>query len=202
MLTTSYKAKLPRGWSFPIGAEDLSAGLGHVAGAGRDPLRFSDWQIRNLGFRRRRGGEHPYEILSLSYSAPITESDWTHVQAKGQVDFWQVNVQPVPSNIRAPVKACLNAEALPVIALWLEGVQEGGAQQGRGFCRVLCQEGYNRLLLESQRTSFGDPTTSVFYWSSSETPILQNEVVGRAPDNKALQLTRSARGPMSRGPRS
>jgi hypothetical protein len=160
MLQTGYKARLPKGWSYPVGAELLSRALDGVAGATPNALHFSDYRIRNRHDRQQREQDVPYRVLSVGYSGPHGDAEIAAFAAQGLTDGWQIKVDPVPSDRRAWVRACIVAEGLPRIRSWLLRAQVAIAQQGRGGCSVLYHEGRERLLFKEWRNNFDDPTTT------------------------------------------
>src|SRR5688572_18122442 len=102
MLATNVKKRLPRGWSYPISAGELSFHLEDIPGSKPEPLYFSDragWFHSKLDALRRE--DHPYPIIRVSrarggYSVP----DPTEV-------YWEVQVYAVPSSLRAAVRRAL-----------------------------------------------------------------------------------------------
>jgi hypothetical protein len=146
MLKTSYKAKLPQGWSWPIGAETLSEWLEGVEGAEPVPLHFSDYQIRDSHFRRIRAQGLPYRILSITYSAPFAY--WA--------DQWQVRIDPIPSTHKKFVHTRLLSSGLSKVRTWLEASRRNGVSQGRGSCRVLFQESSLKVFFEQKLNDFDD----------------------------------------------
>jgi hypothetical protein len=156
MLTTAYKARLPRGWSWPIGTETVSEWLEGVEGAAQRALAFSDYHIRNSHFRQIRDQGLPYPILSISYSRPITASEAENLAQRGLADQWTVRVDPIPSIHRKLVHTCLASSGLPKMRTWLEATRRNAASQGRGFCRVLFQESSLRVLFEQRFNDFDD----------------------------------------------
>lgn len=161
MLQTSYKNKLPHGWSYPMGAEELSEWLEGVEGAAQSPLHFSDYQIRNSRYRLNRFKDMPYQILGITYSRPLIKSDLQFLASRGQDDQWEVRVDPVPSEHRARIHACVVSEGLPQIRKWLEQTRILEIGQGRGFCRLLYQEGSQRIILERKQGGFGKVISTV-----------------------------------------
>jgi hypothetical protein len=157
MLETSYKSKLPHGWSWPIGAEALSRGLEGVEGAAARPLRFSSYHIRSMFWRRLRNDDHPYQVLEVAYSRPFEQSEVEELSSRGERDQWEVRIDPVPSAKRAFVQACLVKTGLANVRLWLEESRRLKGQQGRGFCRVLFDGGYGQILIEQRLNDFDEP---------------------------------------------
>jgi hypothetical protein len=160
MLTTAYKGKLPRGWSYPLGAEALSEAFAGVEGASPRALHFSDYRIRDSRFRKGRETDQPYPIVAVKYSDWLSDSEREHAAATGQQDLWSVYVSPVPSDHRAFLRTCLLDHGLALTRKWLDATRVLGARQGRGFCRLVYQEGRQRLVIEQRLNDFDDPSTS------------------------------------------
>jgi len=143
MLETAYKWKLPRGWSYPIGAQALSQYLEDIDGPAERPLRFWDYHIRASRHRQIRDQGEPYSIIEISYSQPYSERNPEYLQ-------WAVTVNPVPSDKAAAVRRCIVSVGLTRIREWLKQTRIVDAKQGRGFCRLLYEESGERLFFRSR----------------------------------------------------
>jgi len=156
-LETLHRDKLPRGWSYPVGAEALSRHLGSVEGAATRPLRFSDYFIRSTPRRKLIEQNQLYRVLEVRYCRPDTDADRQLAAERGDQDQWEVSIDPVPSDKRAVLKAGLEASALPVVRAWLDETRRLAASQGRGVCRVLYDGGLNQIYVEQTLNSFEKP---------------------------------------------
>jgi hypothetical protein len=157
MLGTRYKSKLPRGWSYPVGAQTLSDALEGVAGASERPLFFWDYQIRTSRHRRERAEGKPYPVLEVSYSKPFFGADAEYLASQGATDQWTITVNPVPSDRAALVRHCVVSAGLSRVREWLDRTRALEARQGRGFCRLLHDELGGRILLQCRLNDFDDP---------------------------------------------
>jgi hypothetical protein len=143
VLETSYKSKLPRGWSYPVGAQVLSRYLEGIDGAAERPLHFRDYHIRARHNREIRDRGEPYSIIEISYSEPSSERRPEYLK-------WTVSVNPVPSNKAAAVRRFVVSFGLPRIIEWLQQTRVVDAKQGRGFCYLLYDEAGQQLLFRSR----------------------------------------------------
>jgi hypothetical protein len=134
MVPTKFKSRLPKTLSWPVGAQDITTGLGdapHVAECG---LWFNESPVwRASEFRRTLREARPYPVLLVQYRAPIyVPYGRSHeLEALGLYDAdWQVHVNPVPREWRSSVRALLREQGLPTVAKWLRSFT-GDGWQGR-----------------------------------------------------------------------
>ncbi len=150
MLETSFKSKLPRGWSYPIGAQVLSEYLDGIDGAVDRPFYFSDYPIWTSRHRQLRDQGGPYPIVEVSYSEPWGERKPERLK-------WSVTINPVPSDKAASVRESVACFGLPKIREWLRRTRVVDEKQGRGFCSLLYDETRERLLFRSRLNDTDDP---------------------------------------------
>ncbi len=103
LIPTSHKDRLPRGLSYPFGAEWLSGQLAGVPQLADLSICFEDqpgW--RASAFRRTLAEGEPYEIVTVSAALPGT-----------------VYVYPVRSHLRQPARVALTSHGLPILRAWL-----------------------------------------------------------------------------------
>jgi hypothetical protein len=158
ILQTSYRSKLPKGWSYPVGAELLSRALAGIDGAADRALYFNDYHIRDSRHRRLREQDEPYPIVSVGYRSPWSDAERQSCAARGLVEVWAITIDPVPSDQRAQVRRCVEASGLHLIREWLERARGSKTNLGRGSCRILYHQGRERLLFEQRLNNFHDPT--------------------------------------------
>lgn len=160
MLETRNKPKLPRGWSYPVGAQDLSNALEGVVGSDAKPVSFADWAIRRT--RRRPSSTAPHEdpparrILEVHYTSWPAGGGLAALEP-GAVDAWQIRVSPVPSERRAAIHRTLVDSALPMCRAWLDASRQQSRHEGRGYWRLSYDEGYDRLEVEQKPNAFEPP---------------------------------------------
>lgn len=174
MLVTAHKSKLPGGWSYPVGAQVLSDWLEHIEGAGHHAVYFSDSRVRNTRYRRKcEQQDVPYVILEVGYSRArvhgLALQSWGPLDPT-QPDYWTVRIDAVPQEKAEFVRRCVATEALPRIRHWLEQTRAHNPQHGRGFCRLLFDEGRGRLLLEQRANDFEDPSREELPCSATASP--------------------------------
>ncbi|QJW99109.1 hypothetical protein FTUN_6707 [Frigoriglobus tundricola] len=135
VIPTAYKSKLPKGLSWPLGAEAISAGLADAPHATALSLWFTvDVTRPASAFQRLLQDALPYTILVAEYrpasragysgSTSMVESGW--YEAK-----WRLDVSPVPRALRAAAGAALRETGLPAITEWLRS----SGQEGWGLRR-------------------------------------------------------------------
>ena len=120
VLPTSYKQKLPRGWSYPIGAEVLSS---HLLGI----PQFADLRVHfsrhNLFFASRhesnRRAGRPYVILAAYFRRPENSPA---APRKPTIPWWTIRwelvVYAVPSALKSAAHSLLVETAMPRLREW------------------------------------------------------------------------------------
>jgi hypothetical protein len=130
MIPTQHKAKLPRGLSYPIGAEAISEALAGAPHVESLALAFRDQAIWPASeFRRVVAQRLPYAILAADYrpalkggyGAPhyLIESGWYE-------EKWELQVNAVASDLRQLASRLLRERGLPAVAQWLRSSQRAG----------------------------------------------------------------------------
>ena len=105
MIPTRYKSKLPKGLSWPLGAEAITAGLGDAPHVPDLSLWFIEGVTRPAAlFQRVVRDALPYTLLVAEYrpeqrpgfigSKSMAESGWYEAR-------WELRVSPVPGPGRA-----------------------------------------------------------------------------------------------------
>ena len=83
---------------------------------------------------------------------------------RGLTDVWRLRVAPVPSPLRASVKASAIAEGLPRLKAWLKVTRSLDNREGAYF-RILLHEGHHRLLSEERLNRLQDAMQNDLGWS-------------------------------------
>ena len=135
IIPTSYRAKIPKTLSYPLGAKTISEALAGVP----------QFDYLNINFRRSRLAGHPatkipYQVMEARYSGPSHSfSASKSMIEKGYYSpTWEITVLTVPRSLRHLLQGKLVAEALPAIREWLttnphSGEREGGHTLTFGF---------------------------------------------------------------------
>lgn len=121
ILRTLYKEKIPKGFSYPIGAEKISEALFEAINGDECEIRFS---VRDdfwaSSFNQRIKDELPLRIFQLIYSQPHTN----HSSSQSMIDGgyydqkWKIEVNAVPTKYVSSAKRLLINE-LSEASLWL-----------------------------------------------------------------------------------
>jgi hypothetical protein len=187
-LGVRYKQRLPRGWSFPVGAEVLTTSLADVPHAAPAPLSFSHAEPYFLSDRKKRRSEDlPLPVLEVSFSRTPTFPD-----PPLERPMWTIRVRSVPSDLRKWVRECLMELGLPRLRTWLLQPFPTAALEASPQCRVLLQEDQKRLLWEVRSSHFERATIEELACSSNREDV---EQVDAADEVRAVASRR-------RGPRS
>jgi hypothetical protein len=152
VLATYFKDRLPRGWSYPLGAQELSRYLEGIPGAKDKPLWFgyrAGWFHSRLDAERRE--DRPYEILRLSLAR-----GGYFVENQTAV-YWEVHVYAVPSRLRAAIRRSLLPGTMQRARDWLTAKRPDTSLDGGAYCSVLARESDALLYFEQRASKFEDP---------------------------------------------
>ncbi|MDZ4782576.1 MAG: hypothetical protein SGJ19_20205 [Planctomycetia bacterium] len=124
MVTTSSKAKIPSGFSYPVGTAQLDAAFGDVPNVENMEVWYSasvspdvwPYQPINLFTQLKRGG--PCPILACRYSVLQIPSA-AMVKGTRMTPTWSISVRPVPSPLRSIAKTMLARDAFPILRDWM-----------------------------------------------------------------------------------
>lgn len=125
LIPTKYKNKIPKGFSFPIGAKDISESLQGIPQYNKFELTFHDrdtfWSSK---FHERIKGKDFITVIEISYSryrANIsTPKDWE--ESGYSNPNWVVRVYALPSEYRSNTKTQLLEIAMPLYKKWLNEI--------------------------------------------------------------------------------
>src|SRR5262245_22223029 len=110
---TRHKGHLPKGWSYPVGAEALISALEGVPGGLDQPFWFSArYDFRTKRFQATRAANEPYEILKASYGRGQFRGD-------RKVPLWEIHIYGVPSQMRSVARAALVLRGMVELREWL-----------------------------------------------------------------------------------
>ena len=130
LIPTSFKDKLPRGLSYPIGAELLSEALAGVPQY--DTLTLSFYGSAPLR------SYHPTRVLAASYSnSPPGLTGSNEGIAQGWYgESWGITVSAVASDLKSVVRGKLLEAGIPRLRAWLEEPRTQTWLSGRKSCSV------------------------------------------------------------------
>ena len=152
ILGVRHRERLPRGWSFPVGAEAVTDALGGVPFGAPDPLWFAHSEPMWLKDRRERHSKDlPLCVLEAVFT-PFGHGLGVHFDRP----LWKIDVRSVPSRIRQRVRSCLVSEGLPRVRRWLLRPFPSTALEAGPRCRILVQTEQGRVLWEERDSQFAD----------------------------------------------
>lgn len=119
LIPTLRKERLPRGFSYPAGAEIISAGLEGALHFGDLVLHFS-WrdQLWTSKYRQRLLDKGDIEVLELNRPRP------EGIALTGA--HWVISLHAVPSEHNAAARTCMQNQILPALRKWLECAADEG----------------------------------------------------------------------------
>ncbi len=125
LIPTKYKNKIPKGFSFPIGAKEISESIYGIPQYNKLELSFHDrdtfWASK---FHEKIKEKNSITVIEISYSRSkaniSTPKDW---EASGYSDpKWMIRVYALPSEYRASTKAKIIKIAMPSYKKWLNEI--------------------------------------------------------------------------------
>jgi hypothetical protein len=134
MVKTSYRSKLGKALSYPLGTEEISRVLEGVPQTSLS-LSFYDKPTTFASeFQRLLTEGQPYVILRASF----TRRDWgIGVQVGDCNGAWDITVYPTPRADRVVAHAQLLSVGLPAVRRWLCMARPSTWYFGRKRCEVL-----------------------------------------------------------------
>ena len=105
LIPTTYKSKIPQGFSYPLGAEIISEALAGVPQYEQLSIRFSSYNVRSRGFQRLITTRELW-ILQI------------HLDVESTTYPWIIRVGTLPSEHKHTAQEALKA-ILPEVHRWL-----------------------------------------------------------------------------------
>jgi hypothetical protein len=139
MIPTSFKRKLPKELSWPLGAQAISEGLTDAPHIDELTLVFRSFE-RVSEFHSMLAGLTPYPILIARYNPPqhLGYSAARDMIEKGWYDAkWELEVRPVVRRVRAASGSALREVGLPAVAEWLKTSAQTGWEDHRHALRLV-----------------------------------------------------------------
>ena len=153
ILGVRYKAKLPQGWSYPVGAQILTDILGDVADLAPNPLVFRhSKQCFTFKDRKRLGIRDtlpPVIQVGRYIALPGEEVQTDRLR-------WEILIGSVPSELRESVRICLLSEGLPRIKKWLTQDFTPVALDAGPSCQLSVREDSMVMVWETRSSRFAD----------------------------------------------
>ena len=125
LIPTKYKSKIPKGFSFPIGAKDISESLEGIPQYNKFELTFHNrdtlWASK---FQERIKEKDFITVIEISYSRfrPTISTPKNWEESGYSNPKWMVSVYALPSEHRSKTKAQLLEIAMPLYKKWLDEI--------------------------------------------------------------------------------
>jgi hypothetical protein len=130
MIPTSFRARLPKRLSYPIGAQALAdalAGSPHIEDVS---VTFWDRPVTSAAeFRSLLARQEPYKILVAEYipaQKPGLSTPNDMVERGWNAEKWKLEVYPVSRELRQLTNRRLLELGLPAVVRWLQSSQRPG----------------------------------------------------------------------------
>ena len=134
-IKTRYRRPIPKGLSYPVGAEAISSALDGVPQF--DELSFAFWCASpSQSLKVPSDTETFVEVLRASFSkiSPGATGSNHGVELGWYSEKWALEVYPVPSESKARVREGLLKSGLPGIRTWLMTPRDQTWRYGRHSC--------------------------------------------------------------------
>jgi len=127
IIPTKFKEKIPKGFSYPIGAKILSESFGDVPQF--DFFTISFWHKDGYwasSYRAKIKEKSSIKIIEVSYEhlRPHFSSSQFMIESGYYEPKWHIRVNAVPSEYAALIKEQLSANVLPELSLLLKKAVE------------------------------------------------------------------------------
>lgn len=129
MIPTRYRAKLPRGFSYPVGAGIISDALAAMPHVEELSIVFYNHCGISAGFRRVLAERSPFTLLEALYnpaSKPGLRAANSMIERGWYDEKWELRVYPVLSDSRHLAEGLIREVALPAVAAWLKSSGRSG----------------------------------------------------------------------------
>lgn len=146
LIPTSYREKVPKDISYPLGAELISRHLTDVPQFYELKLSFFFWTGEYHKILNRKA--HKFvEITYSRYENSISNTKKNKVTQWVKPE-WCIGVSPVPARIRKKVREVCIAEGFEVIKDWLLKDRSSNWYYGRKSIKLLYDEADEKLKIE------------------------------------------------------
>jgi hypothetical protein len=145
MILTKFKDKLPKGFSYPIGAEKISLGLARTPQIASFELCFQHKdEFWASSYNEKLRQKKPLKIVEITYRNPnvgISSSQYM-IDAGYYSPSWKINIYAVPKEYSVDVKEQLNSIAIPNLEKWLNqvGLTESRETMVKGYIYDPCSK--------------------------------------------------------------
>lgn len=129
MIPTRYRAKLPRGFSYPVGAGIVGDALAAAPHVEELSIAFYNRCGNSAGLRRALAERSPYTLLEALYNParkPGLCAANSMIEEGWYGEKWELKVYPVLSHSRHLAEGLIREVALPAVAAWLRSSSRAG----------------------------------------------------------------------------
>ena len=167
-LGVSFKTKLPKGWSYPVGAEVLTNILGDLDDWAPKPLHFQHSKpcLTVKDRRRLRLEDGPFVVIEVGRRTALGVEEGSTDRPQ-----WRIIVRSVPSQLTQSVRACLLAEGLPPVRKWMTKNFSPTAVNAGPLCRLLLRAEREVMRCQTRSSQFADFQTEELPCPLAERPM-------------------------------
>ena len=124
IISTRHKEKIPKGFSYPIGAEKLSESI--LSYVKDDEAEVSFWvkdEYWASSFNEKIKNEEPIKIIHIQYYVPRTHhsSSNSMIESGHYEPKWKIRINSVPTKYVSSVKKMLLKALQTEAVSWLKG---------------------------------------------------------------------------------
>lgn len=145
IIPTSYKAKLPRTHSYPIGAEALSEAFRNVPQFSKLSLHFhycATTTVFSSTYLKSVLKRNSYEIFAATFQhiQPGLSSSNQFIERGWYDETWELHIYPVTREFKQAAKNALLNDGIARVEQWLITPRTETWKYGRKSCSVLFSE--------------------------------------------------------------
>lgn len=139
VLQTRHKSRLPQGFSYPLGLQDLEKALGDLSQAADLHVSFSACPLpaNDMHFRSLVRRSLPHQVLGGRFAKWDKRPSIGKGTLSGEYlrGLWSITVYPVASDRRAQARELL-IDALPSVREWFSRTRPESWYHGEKVCEV------------------------------------------------------------------
>lgn len=150
LIPTKLKSKLSQDLAYPIGAEIISKLFANVPQKENLVIWFTSFNYFVSDFQNLRKQNKPYEIFRVSMIHPLNDlsSSNQFIEEGFYNENWEINVYPVPKELKSVAKQLLVNEILPQAKDWMEKPQTEIWRTGRKHFKAFFKENESKFFVE------------------------------------------------------
>jgi hypothetical protein len=144
------KSKISQDLAYPIGAEILNEAFANVPQKGNLAIWFTAYNYSVSDFQKLRKQNQLYEIFRVSMIHPLKSlsSSNQFIEEGFYNENWEINIYPVPKELKSVAKQLLIDRVLPEAINWLQTPRTEIWKTGRKHFQALFKENEPQIFIK------------------------------------------------------